>query len=139
MINLLPKKNSCKSCKHTYYPSKTSHKELCANCTTFPRVPQKSDFQKKAKLHSKKSPRTANFANRTPESSGILVGECCLCSACGEIFEKVNGFDKHRTGNPENRRCLTPHAMRGKGMVINSYGRWGTCKFELTEQQDTAA
>ena len=139
MINPLPKKNSCKSCKHTYYSSKTSHKELCANCTTFPRVPQKSGFQKKAKLPSKKSQRTANFANRTPESGGILVGECCLCSACGEIFEKVNGFDKHRAGNPENRCCLTPDEMRGKGMVINSYRRWGTKKYEVIQQQDTAA
>jgi len=139
MINPLPKKNFCKSCKHTYYSSKTSHKELCANCTTFPRISRKSDLKNEVIHREGKTINMANLPDRTPESSGILVGECCLCSACGEIFEKVNGFDKHRTGNPENRRCFTPDEMRGKGMVINSYGRWGTKKYEVIQQQDTAA
>ena len=139
MINPLPKKRSCKSCKHTYYPSKTSHKELCWICSTFPRLSQKSILKNDVGSLQGGTIKTANLSNRTPESSGLLSGESCLCTVCGEIFEKVNGFDKHRTGNPENRRCLTPDEMRGKGMVVNSYGRWGTCKFDVMRQQDTAA
>jgi len=139
MINPLPQKRSCKLCKHIYYPSKTSYEELCGKCSTFPRISQRNDLKTEDGLAQGGPVKTANFANRTPESSGLLSGESCLCTVCGEIFEKVNGFDKHRTENPENRRCLSPDEMREKGMVINSYGRWGTCKYEVTQQQDTAA
>jgi len=139
MINPLPEKQSCKLCKITYYLSKTSHKELCGICSTFPRLSQKSILKTDVGALQGGTIKTANFSNCRPESSGLLRGESCLCTVCGEIFEKVNGFDKHRTVNPENRRCITPDEMREKGMVINSYGRWGTCKFDVMRQQDTAA
>lgn len=50
------------------------------------------------------------------------------CSACGNVFKSVSGFDMHRIGSfePNLRRCLTPGEMLSKGMSVNSDGQWIT-------------
>jgi hypothetical protein len=58
-----------------------------------------------------------------------LRGDHCRCSGppytgCGEHFNSTYAFDKHRTGDYSNRRCLSPDEMRAKGMVQNAAGWW---------------
>lgn len=48
----------------------------------------------------------------------------CQCGACGEHFRSPSAFDKHRSGDQEARRCLTPDEMREAGMVVNAAGFW---------------
>jgi hypothetical protein len=55
------------------------------------------------------------------------------CTVCGLYFGSVAGFDKHRTGEPDARRCMTEAQMRAKGMVVNDKGFW------VTEAYDPAA
>lgn len=50
----------------------------------------------------------------------------CQCAACKEYFNSVAAFDKHRTGRPEERRCMTEEEMRAKGMDKNQVGYWVT-------------
>jgi hypothetical protein len=45
---------------------------------------------------------------------------------CGERFKSVTGFDRHRVGPGEARRCLTPDEMRARGMTLNAHGQWIT-------------
>lgn len=55
----------------------------------------------------------------------LTVGSnLCQCGACGEYFRSPSAFDKHRTGDQEARRCLTPDEMRAAGMVVNEAGFW---------------
>lgn len=49
----------------------------------------------------------------------------CWCQACGLVFTGVAGFDAHRTGPWEARRCLTTDELREKGYEPNEHGRWG--------------
>lgn len=49
----------------------------------------------------------------------------CWCQACGLVFTGVGGFDAHRTGPWDARRCLTPDELRDKGYAPNEQGRWG--------------
>lgn len=60
-----------------------------------------------------------------------LTGNTCLCSACGEIFKSVTGFDKHRVGQPAKRRCLTTQEMLQRGMTKDSGGKWITRKMPV--------
>jgi hypothetical protein len=57
-----------------------------------------------------------------------LTGSRCQCSACGELFNSVSVFDRHRVGNWENRganrRCLTIPQMQAKGWRLNIRGFW---------------
>lgn len=48
----------------------------------------------------------------------------CQCAACGEYFLSVSGFDRHRVGPPEDRRCLSNAEMRRKGMALDACNRW---------------
>lgn len=59
----------------------------------------------------------------------------CRCVACGEFFNSVTSFDRHRTGTyslhpfaetSEGRRCLSSNEMLSRGMSINSTGFWIT-------------
>ena len=72
--------------------------------------------------------KTPDFQKREPEARGKLTPDTdvCQCAGCEEVFQTVKGFDRHRTGPATDRRCLTPDEMRGIGMVINTFDRWGT-------------
>jgi hypothetical protein len=48
----------------------------------------------------------------------------CRCSVCGKYFNSAYPFDLHRTGHPEQRRCLTDEEMVGRGMLLNAKGYW---------------
>ena len=57
-----------------------------------------------------------------------LTGSRCRCSGCGEYFNSVSVFDRHRVGSWEaegaNRRCLTILEMLSRGWQLNSRGFW---------------
>lgn len=55
-----------------------------------------------------------------------LTGARCRCGGCGERFNSVSGFDRHRVGPPDARRCLTPAELVAKGWLVNSAGFWVT-------------
>jgi hypothetical protein len=57
-----------------------------------------------------------------------LTGCRCECRGCGELFNSVKSFDRHRRGTytPPARRCLSPDEMRAKGMTRNAAGYWIT-------------
>ena len=48
----------------------------------------------------------------------------CQCGGCGAVFKSVTSFDKHRSGDMDYRRCLTPDEMRAAGMSVNGLGQW---------------
>lgn len=67
-----------------------------------------------------------------------LTGQRCECTGCGELFNRVSTFDKHRVGNlakpgdwAGTRRCLTVDEMAGKGWRLNDKGFWITEAREL--------
>jgi hypothetical protein len=65
----------------------------------------------------------------------------CLCGACGEYFNSVSAFDKHRTGeySDGSRRCLTPTELTAKGWLHNARGLWITSAYTgRTETEDAA-
>ena len=53
-----------------------------------------------------------------------LSGGRCQCTACGQFFNRVSLFDKHRQGKMDARTCLTPDEMADKGWRINAAGFW---------------
>jgi len=60
-----------------------------------------------------------------------LTGNRCRCPTCGEYFNGVQPFDKHRAGHyakPDewqgNRRCLTVVEMEARGFIRNAAGFW---------------
>ncbi len=53
-----------------------------------------------------------------------LTGKRCLCRGCGERFNSVKSFDRHRIDRIEGRRCLLPSEMRQRGMNLNRQGFW---------------
>lgn len=56
-----------------------------------------------------------------------LTGSRCLCRGCGEYFNSVFSFDRHRIwASPTVQRCLTHEEMVRKGMSINASGFWIT-------------
>ena len=56
-----------------------------------------------------------------------LSGNRCQCVACGEYFNRVSTFDKHRVGDHETgRHCLTPEQMGAKEWKPNAKGFWVT-------------
>lgn len=57
-----------------------------------------------------------------------LTGNRCLCSGCGEYFNSVGAFEKHRTGSAENRVCKPPESI---GMSKNAAGYWITAPMTL--------
>jgi hypothetical protein len=55
-----------------------------------------------------------------------LTGNRCVCRGCGQLFNSIKPFDRHRIGGPLGRRCLTPVEMHGRGMSLNHKGFWRT-------------
>jgi hypothetical protein len=56
-----------------------------------------------------------------------LTGQRCQCTGCGEYFNRVSTFDKHRVGeHGVNRHCLTEAQMTDKGWSRNAAGFWIT-------------
>lgn len=56
-----------------------------------------------------------------------LTGNKCQCTACGEFFNRVSTFDRHRVGViGVDRRCLTSDEMTAKGWRLNGRGFWLT-------------
>jgi hypothetical protein len=55
-----------------------------------------------------------------------LRGQQNQCPTCGELFGRNRTFDMHRTGTyePPQRRCLTEHEMREKGLTKDARGFW---------------
>jgi hypothetical protein len=62
---------------------------------------------------------------------GSMVNQC---PSCGEIFNSLGAFDKHRTGeygkpikggySASTRRCQSTNEMTKLGMVQNKLKRW---------------
>lgn len=50
-----------------------------------------------------------------------LVGNRCLCSACGQVFSNGGNFDRHRAGPWSARFCRHPAAV---GLVLSPSGTW---------------
>lgn len=62
-----------------------------------------------------------------------VSGSRCECTACGERFNRVSVFDKHRTGSfakpgewSGDRGCLSASEMEAKGWKRNDAGYWTT-------------
>lgn len=54
-----------------------------------------------------------------------LTGDRNQCPGCGDYFNSVSAFDKHRTGTfGVSRRCRTVEEMFGAGMARNMSGFW---------------
>jgi hypothetical protein len=57
-----------------------------------------------------------------------LTGSRCRCAACGELFNSVSVFTRHRAGlwvdGDARRRCLAPQEMAQKGWRHNAAGFW---------------
>lgn len=59
-----------------------------------------------------------------------LTGKRCQCSACGERFNSVSVFDRHRVGYFDSaehrgaRRCLHHREMLARGWLLNAAGFW---------------
>jgi hypothetical protein len=60
-----------------------------------------------------------------------LTGNRSQCPTCGEYFNGVQPFDKHRTGRyakpgewQGDRRCLAVAEMRARGFIRNAAGFW---------------
>lgn len=55
----------------------------------------------------------------------------CQCTGCGEFFNSITVFDRHRVGAfegleaPSQRHCLTTVEMDSKGWTIDPRGCWG--------------
>jgi len=58
-----------------------------------------------------------------------LTGQRCQCTTCGEYFNRVSTFDKHRVGEFEpasTRRCLSTAEMDAREWRKNEKGFWLT-------------
>lgn len=49
---------------------------------------------------------------------GGRFGGCC------KSFRSLTGFDKHRTGPYENRRCRTDEELLAKGWTVDANNTW---------------
>ncbi len=56
-----------------------------------------------------------------------LTGNRCECTTCGELFNGVSGFNRHRVGRyGVDRRCLDASEMAAFGFSRNATGFWVT-------------
>ncbi len=74
---------------------------------------------------------TSEIRNPRPRNSKISPylkpdSANCECCGCGELFKTVSGFDMHRTGEGEDRRCMSIDEMKDNGMALNKGGYWVT-------------
>lgn len=59
----------------------------------------------------------------------LLTGNRCQCAACGEAFNSVSAFDRHRAGDYRthtSRRCRSPAELILCGWSRNARGFWIT-------------
>ena len=55
----------------------------------------------------------------------LLTGNRCQCDACGEYFNGIQPFDRHRIGRHGiDRRCLAVADMAIAGYTRNAAGFW---------------
>lgn len=57
-----------------------------------------------------------------------LAGSRCRCATCGQRFNSVSTFDRHRVGSFEGRgvyrRCLSTEELMSRGWQMNTRGFW---------------
>jgi hypothetical protein len=54
-----------------------------------------------------------------------LTGRRCQCGGCGEYFNSLGAFEKHRVGDHgKDRRCRSTDEMKSAGMALNPAGWW---------------
>lgn len=53
--------------------------------------------------------------------TGLLIAHC---TKCHQSFGGIRGFDFHRIGHVDHRRCRTPEQLRGFGYEPNDRGIW---------------
>lgn len=76
------------------------------------------------------APRTGRAEN--PAATRKLTGNRCQCAKCGEYFNGLQPFDKHRVGEyakagqRNTRRCLAVAEMKARGWTRNVAGFWTT-------------
>ena len=58
----------------------------------------------------------------------------CKCSVCRQTFGSITGFDRHRTGPVDHRRCQHPHDV---GMIPSSEKRGIVWRLPDTRNHDT--
>jgi len=136
-------KSTCEVCARVFISSATSNPVKCGFCNASNRSARSatSDLNRKVipfPRVARKKPK--NRPPQHPESWGELStpgAATCVCTGCGEIFNSVAAFDKHREyGDGElDRHCLTPEKMRNKGMGINARGMWVTALFDSDSLQ----
>jgi len=72
--------------------------------------------------------RDGGDAKRAHGTTARLTGSRCQCEACGQLFNAVSVFDRHRVGgwddHGRNRRCLAGAEMLAKGWRMNTKGFW---------------
>ena len=72
----------------------------------------------------------------TPDIPQLKPGSnACICTSCQLLFKSVNGFDAHRRGSMDNRRCLTEVELAMKGMTKNDKGQWVFPRFSEEEAE----
>jgi len=80
-------------------------------------------------------PQAANSAGIDPK---LPTGtNYCRCSACGEYFNSVVAFEKHRIGvhRIKGRKCRSKAQMKARGMSVNHKGYWITQKYDSSPHQ----
>lgn len=60
----------------------------------------------------------------------------CQCAGCGQYFNRVSTFDKHRKGEYGARRCLSPAEMQALGWRCNDAGFWITASRFAKSNED---
>ncbi len=64
----------------------------------------------------------------------VLRGDHNECAGCGQLFNSVRAFEKHRIGDfGKDRRCATIQEMIANGMSCSSTGWWITESREMTD------
>ncbi|KAI3593899.1 hypothetical protein D9X30_1074 [Cupriavidus sp. U2] len=65
--------------------------------------------------------------NQQRATRRALTGDRNQCPTCGEYFNSMSAFDKHRIGEfGTDRRCMTETEMNSAGMVKNAEDFWLT-------------
>lgn len=62
-----------------------------------------------------------------------LTGRRCQCGDCGEYFNSVAAFDRHRVGVGRARKCMPPASL---GMVKNRVGYWITAPYAAAARRE---
>jgi hypothetical protein len=74
-----------------------------------------------------------------------LTGSRCQCPTCGDYFNGLDAFDRHRIGNyakpgqSNTRQCLTVAEMIAARFIRNAAGCWMTDSREQRAARRSAA